>query len=371
MAGPAARKPSAGLLRKTRTKAPHVRRALLAWYGRNARDLPWRRTRDPYRIYLSEVLLQQTRVDTVLAYYRRFLRELPTVTALASAEIDFVLKLWEGLGYYRRAHHLHESARVIVRQWAGRLPTTAAELQKLPGVGRYTAAAVASIAFHEPVAVVDGNVQRVLTRLLAVRQPVDSASTRAALWSAAETLLSPRRPGRFNQAMMELGARICTPRAPRCAACPVRRHCDGLAGGLQDRLPVARKRKATPHYVVVAAAVYKRGRVLLGRRPPGAMLGGLWEFPGGKVQPGETHARALARELQEEVGIGVEIGERIAAVNHAYSHFRITLHVYRCSHTSGQPHAKYHTQLKWVLPSQFDRYAFPAANKKVFPSLVP
>jgi len=301
-------------------KRTAVTRNLLSWFSREARPLPWRRTKDPYRIWVSEVMLQQTRVDTVVPYYRRFLRAFPTVTALAEASMDRVLKVWEGLGYYRRAAHLHAAAAMIVGELAGRLPRSAEQWGRLPGVGRYTAAAIASIAFGERAAVLDGNVKRVLARLLAVADPIDAPAVTAALWRAAERLVPARRPGEFNQAMMELGARICRPRAPRCADCPVRRQCDALAGGLTESLPVRKGRKRTPHYQVVAAAIEKRGWFLIGRRPRDGMLGGLWELPGGKVRPGETHATALARELDEELGIEVAVGGRVATVEHAYSH---------------------------------------------------
>ncbi len=350
-------------------KRRQVRRGLLAWFAREARDLPWRRTADPYRIWVSEVMLQQTQVGTVLPYYRRFLRAFPTVSALADAPIDRVLKLWEGLGYYRRAAHLHAAANVIARERAGRLPRSAEQWGHLPGVGRYTAAAIASIAFGERVAVLDGNVKRVLARLLAVRASVDASATAAALWRAAERLVPARRPGEFNEAMMELGARICRPRHPRCPECPIRRQCDAHAEGLTDTLPIRDRRKRTPHYQIVAAVIEKRGWFLIGRRPANGMLGRLWEFPGGKVNVGETHAAALVREVGEEVGIEVAVGERIAVVEHAYSHFSITLHLYRCRHVSGRPEAKHHSRIRWVPRSHLRRYAFPAANKRVLPLL--
>ena len=346
-----------------------IRRALLAWFRRSARDLPWRRTRNPYRIWLSEILLQQTRIDTALPYYRRFLKTFPSVRALAAADEDEVLKAWEGLGYYSRARNMHRAAGIIVGERSGRLPKTAQEWRELPGVGRYTAGAIASIAFGEPVPALDGNTKRVLARLFHVTDPIDLAATANTLWELAEALVPPGDPGGFNQALMELGARVCTPTGPRCGACPVRRYCEANRLGRQGAVPVRRARRPVPHHEIVAAAIRRNGRYLLGRRPSGGMLGGLWEFPGGKVGPGETHEQALEREVEEELGIEVRVGDHIASIDHGYSHFTITLHLYRCEHLEGRPRAIFHDHVKWILLSHFDRYAFPAANRKLFDRL--
>ena len=350
-------------------KRTGIRRALLNWYGRHARDLPWRRTRDPYRIWLSEIMLQQTRVDTVQAYYERFTRALPRVEDLAGADEDVVLKLWEGLGYYSRARNLQRAARTIVHDLGHQFPSTAEGWQQLPGIGRYTAGAIASIAFDQRVPVLDGNVKRVFARLWAIDACIDESRTIEALWSVAEVLLPVKSPGTFNQAIMELGAQVCTPRRPQCDACPVQRWCDGHAQGRQALLPVRRSKKPTPHYEIVAAAIRKNGRYLLGKRPSDAMLGGLWEFPGGKVEAGETHEAALIRELKEELGIDIHVGRRLASVDHAYSHFSITLNVYACVHVQHRPQTHFHSALKWVPRKQFDQYAFPAANLKCFDRL--
>ncbi len=336
-----------------------------AWYRRSARVLPWRETSDPYRVWLAEIILQQTRVVQGLPYYERFLKKFPTVHHLASAPLDDVLKCWEGLGYYTRARNLHRCAKAIVEQHGGSFPGTAEALQLLPGIGRYTAAAIASIAFHEPVAVLDGNVIRVISRWFDLADNVDLPTTRENLWQIASELL-PRRgdPGIHNQAMMELGARICTYRAPQCDTCPVRRYCLALAAGTVADRPVRDEKKPLPHYQIVVAIIHKNGRYLVGRRPEKGMLGGLWEFPGGKIAEGESHEEALQREVMEETGATVEVKEALTTVQHAYSHFRVTLYVYRCVLAHGTPRPRWHTELRWIRRKEFTRYAFPQANRK-------
>jgi A/G-specific adenine glycosylase len=344
--------------------AASFRRELLAWYRAEARDLPWRRTRDPYKIWLAEIILQQTRVDQGLPYYERYAVAYPTVEDLAKAKEDQVLKLWEGLGYYTRARNMHKTARIIVEQYGGNLPGSAEVLQMLPGIGRYTAGAIASIAFNERVPVLDGNVKRVLTRLFDLDGCIDLPEVEQELWILAGTLVPQQKPGDFNQAMMELGARVCTPKQPRCDLCPGSAFCEARARGVQEQRPVRKGKKPPPHQEIVVAVLEREGRYLVGRRPPQGLLGGLWEFPGGKVIPGETHQQALERECREELGIEVRAGGLIASVKHAYTHLRVTLNVYRCRLLKGEPRPKTHTQLRWLAPAEFKRYAFPKANHK-------
>lgn len=346
-----------------------LRERLLAWFKAEARDLPFRGTTDPYAVWVSEIILQQTRVDQGTPYYNRFVAAFPTVEALAAAPEEAVLKLWEGLGYYSRARNLHAAARMVCEQHGGRFPETAAQLRMLPGVGPYTAAAVASIAFGERVAVLDGNVKRVLARLYALDDCIDAPETERELWRLAQTLVPPRNPGDFNQAMMELGARVCTPRTPACMACPAASECRAHAEGREAELPVRKPKAATPLHEIVTAVIERDGCFLVGRRPHGGMLGGLWEFPGGKVEKGEDHALALARECREELGVTVRVGGLVACVRHAYTHFRIVMSVYRCEITDGEPAALAHTELRWVRPEDFDTLAFPKANHKFLPLL--
>ncbi len=345
-------------------KRAALRRGLLTWFRREARDLPWRRTKDPYAVWLSEIILQQTRVDQGTPYYERFLAAFPNVHSLAAASDAQVLKLWEGLGYYSRARNLHRAAKILSRERGGEFPTTAKSWQSLPGVGRYTAGAIASIAFDESVAVLDGNVIRVLSRVFNVEESTDEAATRNRLWEMAEALVPAKAPGNFNQAVMELGARICTPRQPACPDCPIRRQCEAFAEGVHEQRPVRKKKAATPHREYVVAVIPKNGRYLLAQRPAKGLLGGMWEFPAGTVRSGETHPAALVRVTREDFGLKIRAGGLVAVVNHAYSHFKVTLNVYHCEWLAGTPQATEHVQTKWVPRSHFPRYAFPKANHK-------
>lgn len=341
-------------------------RRLLAWYARNKRALPWRRdARAPYRVWIAETLLQQTQVATVIPYYERFLARFPNVRALASASLDEVLKVWEGAGYYARARNLHRAAQEIVARFDGEIPSTVEELRTLPGIGRYTAGAIASIAFGRDAPVVDGNVARVLCRYFNIAAAPQQARTQKDLWQLAETLVPRGRAGAFNQALMELGATICAPRAPQCAGCPLARGCAARQWNLQDKLPTKRAPKKLPHHQVAVGIIWKRGKILIAQRPAEKLLGGLWEFPGGHRQKNETLARCVARETREELGIEIAVGEEFAVVDHAYSHFAITMHAFHCRWVSGRPRAIGCAAWKWVAPRDLGRYAFPAANRKI------
>ena len=342
-----------------------IRRALLKWFRQEARDLPWRRTDDPYLIWLSEIILQQTRVDQGLPYYKRYVEAFPTVQDLAAASLDQVLKIWEGLGYYTRARNLHKAASLVVEQYGGELPRDADLLQLLPGIGRYTAGAIASIAFGVRAPVVDGNVKRVLSRLFDLDACVDDAEIVEDLWTMAETLVPKSSPGDFNQGLMELGARICVPKKPRCDECPLLPYCRAHAKGTVKLRPVRRARKKPPHRELVVAALLDQDRYLRAKRPPEGLLGGLWEFPGIEIEAGETHAQALQRGCREELGIDVKVGGMVSCVKHAYTHFKVTLNVYRCALADAKPvESRSHTELKWASPSEFDSLAFPKANRK-------
>jgi A/G-specific adenine glycosylase len=347
-----------------------VVRPLLRWFDRQARDLPWRRTRDPYAIWVSEIMLQQTQVETVKPYYERFLRRFPTIQRLAQARLDTVLKSWEGLGYYGRARNLHAAARQVKARCGGRLPDTKNALLMLPGIGAYTAGAIASIAFGRREPAVDGNVTRVLCRVFRLRTDPQQGVVRKEIWRLAEGLLPARRAGDFNQAMMELGSEVCLPRAPRCADCPLCRVCQARQHSEETALPVRRDRKAIPSYTVAVGVIYdRRGRILIDKRKPHGLLGGLWEFPGGKTEPGESLEAALRREVAEELGIRIRILRPLTVVDHAYSHFRVRLHAFECRHVTGTPRCIACADVKWVSPTSLKRYAFPTANRKVLQAL--
>ncbi len=341
-----------------------IRRRLAAWFREEARDLPWRRTGDAYRIWLSEIMLQQTRVDQGLPYYMRFLDAFPDVRSLARASEDEVLKQWEGLGYYTRARNLHKAAKTVVEDYGGEVPKSADLLQLLPGIGKYTAGAIASIAFGERVPVVDGNVKRVLSRLFDIEACIDESATETDLWDMAGALVPTKGPGDFNQAMMELGARICTPKNPACTECPVAACCEAKRLGVQAARPVRKAKKPVPHQELVVAVIERDGELLIGKRPPGGMLAGLWEFPGGTLGSGETHQTALARSCRETLGIEVKAGGLIATVKHAYTHLRVTLNVYRCNLRQGEPTPTTHTELRWATRSELSDYPFPKGNLK-------
>jgi len=339
---------------------------LLDWFAIEARDLPWRDARSPYRVWLAEVMLQQTQVDTVVPYYERFLARFPTVEALAAAPLEDVLKLWEGLGYYSRARNLHAAAQQIVAQHRGQIPGTFEALLTLPGVGRYTAGAVASIAFGQDTPAVDGNVRRVLARVVAIREDVSRSAVQRKLEALAQRLLPPGQAGAFNEALMELGATVCTPRTPQCDHCPLRESCQAHALGEQASLPVKHPRKRTPHYDVAAAVtVDKDWRVLVAQRNADDMLGGLWEFPGGKREDGETLPECLAREMREELDVQVEVSELLTVVKHAYTHFRITLHAFRCRVVKGTPRCLDCAAFRWVSLPELDALPMSVADRKI------
>jgi A/G-specific adenine glycosylase len=350
---------------KRRTRYEDVRNALLRWFAQNARDLPWRRTGDPYAIWVSEIMLQQTRVSTALPYYERFLKRFPTVEKLARARVDTVLKLWEGLGYYSRARNMHLAAKEIVARFNGQLPQTAAELLTLPGIGRYTAGAIASTAFGRREPLVDGNVERVLCRLFRVRGSPRENTVRKRLWTIAAELLPSDNVGQFNQALMELGSEVCTPRNPRCEDCPVRGACEARLHNEQGSLPTSTPKKPLPRHAVVVGVIHSKGRILIDKRKPEGLLGGLWEFPGGKRRPHESLEAALRREVREELAIRVRVGRRLAVVDHTYSHFCVRMHAFECTYLAGRPRCITCAGFKWVRPQDLGRYAFPAANNKI------
>lgn len=338
---------------------------LLRWYRRNQRDLPWRRRSDPYRVWISEIMLQQTTVATAIPYYHRFLRRFPTLRRLAEAKLSDVLRAWEGLGYYRRARLLHKASRRVAFLLGGRLPRRAAAWRLLPGVGDYTAAAIASICFGEPLPAVDGNVLRVWARLTGCRLDIAKSATRRAARDFLAPIVARTRPGDFNQALMELGALICRPRVPTCDRCPIHRHCAAFHTGRPAALPIKSRPGPIPCVEVAVGLIARRGRLLIARRPERAMLGGLWEFPGGKRRPGETLTETVRREVREETGLDVTVGAKRAVIRHDYSHFRLILHAFDCHASPGRARPLAADAVRWIPFDQLADFPFPRANRRL------
>jgi A/G-specific adenine glycosylase len=338
---------------------------LVNWYQANARDLPWRRTTDPYAIWVSEIMLQQTRVETVIPYYNNWLSDLPTLGSLALADQDQVLKLWEGLGYYRRALNLHKAAKLVEEDFNGNIPEDAKTLESLPGIGRYTAGAISSIAFDHHAPILDGNIRRVFSRLFNITTPLKSSETENKLWQIAEDLLPDKKPGEFNQALMELGALLCLPTNPNCTSCPLVEQCQANQLGIQESLPVRMVKDPLPHYQVAAAVIEKDQRVLIAKRPPDGLLGGLWEFPGGKQEGAETLPETLRREIQEELDLEIEVGDQLGSYQHAYTHYKVTLHAYQCHLVSEDLQMIYHTDLAWVPPGSLQSYPMGKLDRMI------
>ncbi len=345
--------------------------ALTDWYKVDHRQLPWRDTTDPYAIWLSEIMLQQTQVKTVLDYYRRFLAQYPTIQALASAPPDEVLKLWEGLGYYARCRNLQKAAQQMVEKHNGQFPATLEEAEALPGIGRSTAGAILTFARGQKHPLLDGNVKRVLSRIFDIPDDIQQSATIKTLWEASTQLLSESdEPHLYNQAIMELGATVCLPQNPRCLLCPVKPFCSACHAGTQHDRPVKAPKKASPHHTIAIGVIWKNDQVLIQQRPEGGLLGGLWEFPGGKQETDEALTKTVYREIQEELGIEVKVGAFITSVKHAYTHFKITLHAYHCEYVSGEPNPTACQDWRWIKPDELERFAFPKANKTVLEKML-
>ncbi len=337
-------------------KARDLAPLLLKWYENHARRLPWRDRPEPYRVWVSEIMLQQTRVETALPYFERWMDRFPTLEDLASASEQDVLQVWEGLGYYSRARNLRLAAQQVMVEYGGQIPSERAALEKLPGIGRYTAGAIASIAYGKDEAALDGNIRRVLARVFNVSYPARLPAGKRQLWGLAEITLPPGQAGDFNQALMDLASSICTPRAPDCPACPLAGPCEARSLGIQEERPVQEARSPIPHYLVSAAVIHRSDHVLIARRPANGLLGGMWEFPGGKVKPGETLSQALQREIREELGADITVSGKIGVYHHAYTHFKVTLHAFSCQLIQGEPQALEASEIRWVAPGQLENF---------------
>jgi A/G-specific adenine glycosylase len=332
---------------------------LLRWFKKNARDLPWRKTRDPYAIWVSEVMLQQTQVPTVIPYYRRFLKSFPTIRHLARANLSGVLKIWEGLGYYSRARNLHRASKIILGKFRGKIPDTLDDLLTLPGLGRYTVGAILSIAYNKEAPVLDGNVKRVLSRLYAISG--DPKKTEGLLWQISESLIPQGRANAFNQALMDLGSMICTPKEPQCPRCPLMDECKGKALGNPESYPSKVVKKRIPHRVALSAVIQRNGKILLRQRPPKGLLGGLWEFPNWKIEEkGRSSLRLRLRNyIKKEMGMNVNVKESIGTFKQTFSHFKLTLHAFNCEVIGGKAKGK------WVPIKSLQQLAMSRIHRRI------
>jgi len=321
------------------------RQNLITWFDSELRDLPWRKTKD---IWVSEIMLQQTQVKKVIPYYNKFIDTFPGIQSLAEAELSRVLKIWEGLGYYARARNLHKAAREIVKNFNGTFPSGFENIKTLTGIGPYTAAAIMSIAFNQDYAVVDGNVSRVLCRMFKIHDNPKTKQGEEIVEQLAEKLLAKGRAGDYNQAIMELGALICTPRTPKCPLCPVSLFCEAKKSGEQHQYPIKIPKKPKPHHIIAAGIIFKNDKILIARRPETGLLGGLWEFPGGKLEDGETLKEAVKREVYEELGIKIKVNDFFEKINHQYTHFSITMFAFNCLYKSGEPQAIGCSAWRWI-----------------------
>lgn len=354
---------------------------LVQWHEAHQRSLPWRNARpgqrDPYAVWVSEIMAQQTRLEVVTDYYLRWMDRFPTLAALAQANLQDVLKAWEGLGYYARARNLHRAARTVMNELHGVIPMERKALLALPGVGDYTAGAILSLAFGQSEPLLDGNVKRVLSRLADIDSPIEATATLKTLWALARAVVQAadaEQAGAVNEALMELGATICTPTSPTCMLCPLIASCRALARGVQELRPVKVPAKKTPHYEVAAGVIWQGAAfaspLLIAQRPHRGMLGGLWEFPGGKQEADDVDLPAcLRRELAEELGISVEVGAQVTTVRHAYTHFRITLHAFHVRYVSGPPQALGCDDWRWVDLAELDQFPFPVTDLKIIKAL--
>ena len=342
-----------------------ISKPLLDWYALNARQLPWRDHPDPYAIWISEIMLQQTRVETVIDYFNRWMHVFPDVDRLANSTEQEVLKQWEGLGYYSRARNIHKAAKILQAEYNSRLPADPQILQTLPGIGRYTAAAISSIAFKLDVAALDGNIRRILSRVFDVDLPIRTPAAEKIFWALADQQLPAGKAGDYNQALMDLGATICLPGKPRCLLCPIQQHCLAFERGVQELRPVMPEKKPLPHHIVTAAILQKENRILLAQRPKNGLLGGLWEFPGGKQEENESLEEALQREIKEELDCEIQVEDHFGEYQHAYTHFRVTLHAFFCHIIKGVPRAVEASQLVWCDVHELTNYPMGKIDRQI------
>lgn len=346
-----------------------IRQKLLDWYASHKRRLPWRETSNPYAIWVSEVMLQQTQVATAIPYYERFMDRFPTLPQLARANIQKVLKLWEGLGYYSRARNLHRAAGVVVSRHHGKVPDDPAAFRALPGVGDYISAAVLSIAFGRAIPVVDGNVKRVLSRLMEIDTPVNRSGSHKIFEPPASRLICPQHPADFNQSIMELGALICRPKNPNCSNCPLSDLCRAKRHHTTADYPKRDASRKTPHRHMAIGVILKKGKMLVAQRQIDGFLGGLWEFPAVSAEPGHTNGQTIEGSLFTETGLTVAIDRRLTGIRHAYTHFTLTADVFLCRYVAGRVRLKSAQGHRWVTLRSLAGLPVHKANHKFIGAL--
>jgi len=345
----------------TTSKKEKIQTRLLRWFEKNGRNLLWRRTSDPYAIWVSEIMLQQTQVGTVTSYYQRFLKSFPTVHHLAKANLSKVLKVWEGLGYYSRGRNLHRASKIVLNHFHGKIPSNLRDLLSLPGIGRSTAGAILSFAYDKEAAILDGNAKRVLSRVFAVSGNPVGGKTEGLLWGISEFLIPKGRSNPFNQALMDLGSMLCTPKDPQCPHCPLRNLCRGYLSGKPESYPPRTIKKTIPHITAISAVIQRDGKVLLNRRPPKGLLGGLWEFPNWKIKTKKNLKRQLRENVKEGFELKVKVKSLLGTFQQTYSHFKLTLHFYQCQ--SSNPNKNKNG--KWILIKNLDQLAMPRIHRRI------
>lgn len=348
-------------------KVAWIQHHLITWYEKNHRRLPWRERNDPYGIWISEVMLQQTRVETAIPYFLNFMNKFPNIKILAQADEEEILKAWEGLGYYSRARNIYRGAKVIVSDYNGQIPDTMKEIRKIPGIGPYTAGAVLSIAYGKPVAAVDGNVMRVFSRLFYITEDIGEGKTRKEMQKIGEIMVLQHNPSFFNQAIMELGALICTPTSPKCIACPVYKQCTARKEGLQGELPIKKKKTKTKTVELEVALVWDKDRFLISKRPSEGLLAQLWALPAVEREANVKRGKSIALELRDTYDLSVEEEGFLFKKQHIFTHLKWKMMVYEF-HATIQSLIDY-PEIQWITLDEVKKYAFPTAFMKVIKSL--
>ena len=346
----------------------HFTTNLLKWYNSKDYNFPWRNCQDPYKTWLSEIMLQQTQVKIVIPYFNRWIQIFPNLNSVASAHSESILKQWEGLGYYARARNFYKACKIVNDVHMGEIPKDYSTFLMLPGVGPYIAGAVLSIAFNNPIPAVDSNAHRVVSRLYEI--PGVFNKSKGEIKDVLSSVISKKNPGDFNQALMDLGREICIPTQPKCNICPVVNYCNAHINNSINSYPSKIQSKKKPHYNIGVGIIWNKGKILIAKRKENGFLGGLWEFPGGKLEKGENITQWIIREVNEELGIQVQPTSLLKQIKHTYSHFSITMDAYNCDYLHGTPHAIGCDKWQWIWPKDILKLPFPKANHKLFDQLI-